>query len=174
MIWDHIHMLLDLPATRNLACNFCAISDMVLSSNKSMEPSPRRKDWPCQGKGCKLFSFSKTSCLTSPAPVTDSSWKAGFSDAHTRELQRARRRDCFSDSLAHSFSVSLLYTKRTALMHHWYNWACDTTHEGSPRNSCVSLSLPDRCPSAVTFLFQGGPDSVVCESIWRMWCTNIY
>lgn len=30
----------------------------------------------------------------------------------------ARRRDCFSDRLAYSFSVSLLYTKRTVLMHH--------------------------------------------------------
>lgn len=44
MIWDHIHMLLDLPAARNLACNFFATSDMVLSSKKSMEPSPRRKE----------------------------------------------------------------------------------------------------------------------------------
>lgn len=142
----------------------CNIS-MVLSSNKSMEPSPRRKKWLLLEQGLQIVQF-----LKDLLQVEKQDFQMLKPESHTG----ARRRHCFSGRLAQSFSVSLLYTKRTVSMHHWYNWACDTTHEGSARDSYVSLSLPDRCPSAVTFLVQGGPDSVFCESIWRMWCIIIY
>lgn len=103
---DHIHMLLDLPVPRNHACNFCTTSDMDLFPQTNLwSHLLEDRDGPCQGR--------VASCIVSRRPpvlpllhLLEPALKELYFPLLMPENQAGgRTRDCFSDRLAHSFSI---------------------------------------------------------------------
>lgn len=118
----------------------CNIRYGFLSSNKSMEPCPRRREWPLPGQGLQAAQFLKDLLPQLSSTCYRQQLKEGFSDATPETCTGALRRDCFSNRIAQLFSVNLLYTKEqfqciTAITEHVIPPMKDLPE------TCVSLSL---------------------------------
>lgn len=114
-VWDCVCMLPGLPVTRNLASNFCTASDMDFFPQTNLwSHLLAERDSLCQGR--------VASCTVSQRPpaspllhlLEPAVKKRYFQLLILQGHAGARMRDCFSDRLAHSFSVSLLNTKSAA------------------------------------------------------------
>lgn len=113
-VWDHIHMLLDLPVPRNLACNFCTTSDMDFFPQTNLwSHILEDRDGPCQGRvaSCTVSQRPPASPLLD---LLEPALKELYFLLLIPENQAGGwTRDCFSDRLARHFLYFTVYKKHS-------------------------------------------------------------